>query len=376
MTPPSATTIEPAAPPSQTPPRRKLLRVAVQLLGFIAGLASLGWCVSLALKPENKEQFAKLSQAPAKLILAMLGLSLLTLTINGTLFWISLRPARRLRYPDVWATNAVSTFLGYLPMKAGAIIRVLVHNRRDRIPLVMIGSWFAAMAVVMFAAFTPPVLAVIWRGRIDATWLAAVVIAELLVAAAIVALAGIFRGPRGQARLESLVSALRLGFVRPLLRSRLWANLHAGFDMLASPVAVGGSVLLRTLDVGVQSLRLIVAAKIFGLVLPMGQAIPLALTFFLVGILSPSGLAGLREGAANKVAGPLLAAAGMAASGDDIQTKYAAVFLLVTATEAIVYLGSAALGIAWLRPDKLLKLRRELAPTSAQPASAPRPPQA
>lgn len=320
--------------------------------------------MSLALKPENKEQFAKLSQAPAGMLAAMLGLSLATLVINGLLFWIALTPVRRLRPADVVATNGVCTFLAYLPLKLGAVTRVLIHNRRDRVPVVLIGSWFAAVAGVMAAAFAPMLAAVAWRGRVDWVWLAAVGAAEAAVAAAIVAVAGVFRGQRGRDRIHRLVRSLRLRPLEPLLESKLWTNLHAGFDMLASPRAVGGAVALRVLDVGVQSARMVVAAGIFGLVLPVQQAIPLALTFFLVGAMSPAGLAGLREGAATGLVGVLLAAAG---GSDDVSTKFAPVFLLVTATEAVVYLAGAAAGIAWLRPDRLLRLRREVSEPGALP---------
>ena len=50
-----------------------------------------------------------------------------------------------------------------------------------------------------------------------------------------------------------------------------------------------------------------------------------------------------------------------------IQLAVAPVFLLVTATEAVVYLAGAAAGIAWLRPDRLLRLRREVSEPPAPP---------
>jgi len=353
------------------PPQHRLLRVAVQLVGVVVGIASLAWCVLLALKPENKEQFARLSDASAGAVAAMVGLTLATLLLNGLLFWIALTPVRRLRIPDVLATNCVCTFLAYLPLKLGGLTRILIHNRRDRVPLILIGSWFLSVAAVMFASFTPPILGVLWLGSVDTMWIAVVVLGEVLMVAAIVLAAGFFRGDRGQERIERLATTLRLRPLRALIRSKLWSDMHAGFDMLASPGAVGGAATLRILDVGVQSARLIVAAGIFGLALPIQQAIPLALVYYLVGAMSPAGLAGLREGAATGLVGPLLAAAGIASSGD-ARTQFAPVFLLVLGTEAMVYLAAAAVGIGWLRPDRLLKLRRQAAiiAAAADPATA------
>jgi hypothetical protein len=347
----------PIAPPSRG---RRLQRVLVQVIGFAAGLASLGWCVSLALKPENKHQFEKLAHSPRHLLAAMLGLSLLTVLINGLLFWIGLLPARRLKVSDVLATNALCTFLGYLPLKAGAIARVLIHNRRDGVPLLTIGAWFTSMGATMGVAFGPPILALIALHTIDGVWVGAVLASELLGAMCLVLFARAFRGQSGLDRLSRLGGPLRR-----LFRSNAWAKLHPGFDMLASPPAVGASLVLRLCDAAVHSARFLVAAEILGVDLPLSQAFPVSLTFFLIGIVSPSGMAGLREGAATGLAGFLLEKAG---ADEDSFTSFAAVSLLVTATEAVVFLTAGALGVAWLRPDRLLRLR-----AGPEPATSPAP---
>src|ERR1051325_3196290 len=132
---------DPAAP---APRKRRLLRVALQVLGFAAGLASLAWCISKAFKtdphdPVNK--FERLMHPPPGLFIAGLALSFATLPINGLLFWVGLLPARRLKASDLVATNGLCSFLAYLPLKTGAIVRVLIHNRRDGVPLLTIGAW-------------------------------------------------------------------------------------------------------------------------------------------------------------------------------------------------------------------------------------------
>ena len=149
-----------------------------------------------------------------------------------------------------------------------------------------------------------------------------------------------------------------------LLRTKLWSNLHAGFDMLASPFAVGGSVLLRIADMSVHTTRFVVAATILGKALPLEQALPISVVYFLVGVVSPSGQAGLREGAATGLAGVLLAKTG---ATQETAATFAPVALLVSATEAIVFLAAGVLGLLWLRPDRLLRASHR------EPASTPAP---
>ena len=354
--------LNPAAPP---PRKRRLLRVAIQVVGFAAGLASLGWCIAQAFKtdphdPVNK--FARLLHAPRHLLIAMLALSFSTVVINGLLFWLGLLPVRRLRATDVVATNAISTFLGYLPLKAGAIVRVMIHNRRDGVPLLTIGAWFASMGVVILAAFGPPILGMFVLGPINPAWILMVAAMQAAAATAVVIGARLFRGRRGIDRLTSIAGSLHLAPIRTLLRSNVWARLHPGFEMISVPATVAASMVLRAMDVCVHSGRFLVAAAILGVDLPLTQAVPVSLTFFLIGVVSPAGMAGLREGAATGLAGILLAKAG---ATEDSYSDFAKVALLVTATEAIVFLAGAAMGIAWLRPYKLLKLRE--GPTLADP---------
>ncbi len=357
-------------PSAPVPRKRRVVRVLVQVVGFAAGLASLGWCISKAFRndphdPVNK--FERLLHAPRELLIAMFALSFATMVVNGLLFWVGLLPVRRLRATDVVATNGICSFLAYLPLKAGAIVRVIIHNRRDGVPLLTIGAWFASMGVVIAAAFGPPILGVLWLGTIDRDWLYAVGAMELAGAAATVIGARLFKGQQGIDRLTSIAHAFHLRPIKAFLRSGIWAKLHPGFDMIASPGAVATSMVLRMVDVCIQSGRFLVAAKILGVDLPLSQAMPISLTFFMIGVVSPAGMAGLREGAATGLASVLLKKTG--ASEDDY-SSFAAIALLVTATEAIVFLASAAMGVAWLRPDRLLSLRQSPA-TSSDPAPPP-----
>jgi hypothetical protein len=307
----------------------------------------------MALRPENREQLARLGEAPRGLIAALALLSLATMVVNGLMFWTALLPVRRLRAPDVIATNAISTMLAYLPLKAGAIARVAIHNRRDHVPLATIGAWFMALLVEMALAFGPAVLMTIWLGRIDKAWAAGVGAMIAAGTVVVVALARLFRGETGLARMTAIVG--RVPPLKKLLATGLWGQLHAGFDMLSAPAVVAAGSLLRLLDLSIHAGRFLVAAKILGVPLSPAQALPVALTYFIIGVLSPSGLAGLREGGATVLFGSLFAAAGMASQ--EAREHFAAVALLVTAVEAVAFLIGGAIGLAWLRPDRLIRLR-------------------
>ena len=330
-------------------------RIAIQVIGFLAGLAALGWCLKTAFKPENRAQFAKLGEAPASLLVAMLGLSLATLVLNGLAFWISICPVRRLKVMDVIATNGVCSFLGYVPFKAGAIVRFIIHNRRDKVPVATIGAWFTALAVVMAATFTVMCVSAIKWGRLDAAWAAMTLGGTIAAGVLIVGLATRFRGEKGLQRIERLVGFTRIAALKKPLRWNVWLQLHSGFDMLASPVAVGGGMTIRLIDSAVQAMRFVIAARIFGVELTAQQALLVSLLYFVVGVASPSGLVGLRDGAAAVLAGKLLERAGL--SSEQGRDMFTAVALLVSATEAAAYLFGGAVGLAWLRPDRLLKLR-------------------
>ncbi|HZW10133.1 MAG TPA: hypothetical protein VFF69_09545, partial [Phycisphaerales bacterium] len=232
------------------PHARRVLRLSFQGLGFVVGLLLLGWCVRAALSAENREQLAKLRDADPGQIGVLFALSAATLAINGLIFWATLRPVRKLRALDVLATNALCTFLAYLPFKLGAVTRVAIHNRRDRVPLLTIGAWFGAMLVVMLAAYVPATGASLWRRGVDAAWWITGLGGAAMLAALAVAGARPLAGERGVARLHRALGGARMPLLAALARSERFAQLHAGAAMLASPKAVAACTLLRLVDVG------------------------------------------------------------------------------------------------------------------------------
>lgn len=333
----------------------------MQLVGFVAGLAMLGWCVSVAFKPENREQLERLREASPAQLLGLLGLSILTLIINGLIFWVTLLPARRLRAADLIATNSLSTFLGYLPFKLGLVVRVAIHNRRDKVPLLTVGAWFAAVAVTLFAALIPPALAGLWRKKLDVPWAVVAIVGLLAAYAAVVLGSRLFAGERGLGRIHALFG--RVPVASRLIRTNAFTQLHGGFDMLANPGCTGAAMGLRLLDLVVLSSRFALASRVIGSPISWEQSFLVASTFFFIGLLSPFGVLGTREAGTTGIVALVLP------GGEEAGRAFAVAALLVSATEAIAYLAAAGIGLAWLRPDRMLRASRSQSPepvTSAQ----------
>lgn len=326
----------------------------LQTLGFLAGLALLAWCVRTAMSPENRESVRRLADADPRLVAAVLGLSALSLAINGLAFFVAIRPVRTLPAIDVVATNCLVTFLNYLPFKIGAVTRFLVHNRRDGMPVLMIGAWIIAVALILVSCMLPLIGASLWRHGTDLAWFGASFAGLLVCVGAVVVGATLFAGERGHARLVVIAGTAggRLG--RNLVSSRFFRQLLAGLDMLADVRATALAVLLRLSDVGVQTARFLVVAKMLHEPLTPGTALIAASCYFLIGILSPAGMLGAREGGT----AALLSIPGV--TGGEGGAWFAAATLLVGAAELVANSIAGLLSAAWLRPWKFLHGRSKV----------------
>lgn len=331
--------------------RRSPLGVAVQLIGFLAGIALLVWCGLEAFKPANREQLARLGDASIPELIALFALSLATLVLNGLIFWAVLTPEKRLKAGDVLATNAIATMLAYLPFKLSVIARVAIHNRRDGVPLLTIAAWFGAVAGLVLTALGPVAGASLWRRGVDGLWWLASGAGVVGVTLAMIGAAGALAGDRGLERIQRLLGGVRVGFLHRALRSRAFGRLHGVFGMLAHPGAVWGATAMRLVDLATQTARFVVAASILGVTLSWEQAVLVASTYFLIGMLTPFGMLGTRE------AGSIGLAALLGMGGED--ESLVVVILAVSASESLVTLAGAAAGAAWLRADRLLRVRRE-----------------
>ncbi|MBC7835018.1 MAG: hypothetical protein H7Y88_07945, partial [Phycisphaerales bacterium] len=227
-----------ASPGPARSPRRRTLTLALQLAGFIAGLGLLWWCGAQALRPENREQLSKIAEADWRLAAALLGLSAMSIGLNGMAFWAAIRPVHRLRLLDVESVNVIALVLSLAPFKLSAIFRVLMHRARDHVPLLTIGAWFAALVLIMGVVFGPPVLATVWRGEVDRTWWIVTIAGVGLFGGALWSAARMAAHPTGRTivqRLMLMVLSLGGSRLRAAAERSLLPRVDDGVRMLADP---------------------------------------------------------------------------------------------------------------------------------------------
>ncbi|MDX2146139.1 MAG: lysylphosphatidylglycerol synthase domain-containing protein [Planctomycetota bacterium] len=339
---------------STEPPRtraKRVLRTVVQVGGFAFGLGLLAWCGMQAFSPENRAQIEKLRTAPAWMPASVAALSMLSLAWNGLIFWAILKPATaRAPAPDVVSVNAIAAFLNYLPFKLSVASRFLIHNRRNGIPLATIAAWLAASAVAMMLVLGPLVVASAWRGRLDTLWFISAGAMIAVAAALTCAVTRVLRGERGLALVQHWAarSPVAPGLLSRLARTPTCHHLHSGFAMLSSPRFLALATALRLADVATQAARFVIIGEAVGRTIAWDQATLLSATYFLIGVLSPAGALGMREGGTTWIA-----------KGLDLPDSevIAVVTLALGAIDALVILTGAAIGVAWLRPDRLLRKR-------------------
>jgi len=330
------------------------LKRIIQGVAFLAGIALLVWCVSLALKPENHDALTKLADAPWWQSGGVVALSILSLLINGALFWITLRPVRPLPFISVQATNGVATLLNYLPFKIGLAARFVIHNRRDKVPLLTIAAWLAAGAVGALAVFVPLTATSVWRRTIDPIWAITGIGGILLCALTLWLVARLFAHSQGITRLHVIARRTGLGHLGLswFLRTSAFGHLHHGFAMLAGWRTVAAIIVMRCCDVAVSAARFKLASLAAGVDLHWDTAILAACVHFVLGVVSPSGQLGMREGGMTWFAS-LLTIPGVTTG------EFAVVALVVGGAELLANLFIGSLGFIVIKPWRLLGSRDE-----------------
>ncbi len=328
---------------------RGVVKIVLQVLGFAVGIGLLAWCVHSAL--QDREGLTRLGSATMGQIGALVGLTIVIVVASGAVFRETLVPIRKLPIVESQATNCIACLLVLVPFKLSALFRVLVHNRRDGVPLLTIGAWFGAVGVVILCVLVPTLAAGAWRGRADAAWFTTAG-GGMLACLLIVLITGrVFATPGGWAWAQRMYGRLPLpAKLRPgsTLATVLFEKAHEGVRMLASPRVVFGCAALRLIDFAAQAGRIAVAAAIVGQELNWEHALLAGTIFFLITAAAPSGALGAREGGTAMLIGAIL-------PGLDF-THFKVVVLTVSATEAAVLLVGSVASMAYLRPDRLLRL--------------------
>jgi hypothetical protein len=296
----------------------------VQVVGLVVGLGLLAWALSLALGGDNREALQRLRHASAGTLLALAGLTALSVVINGVAFWATLRPLRRIPLAETIGVNAIATFLSVLPFKIGLVARSLLHMRRHGVPMRELLAWYVA-----FAGLTGVTMVI--TGAIGAAPGLSDAARFGLAAAALVAVC-----------VATPFAARWIAGVR-VLRGRM-----LGLDViLARPSAVWTHVGLRLLDIATFGLRFWLIAGAVGVPLSALQALKLGGTYLFIQATAPAGTLGFAE-------------AGTAGAGDLIGLDAQAVVLMAliaTAAQLVVAGAMALLAAAWLRPWQVVVRR-------------------
>lgn len=128
-------------------------RMALQIVGFVGGVLLVAWCVRTATQGAD---WSKLSGAGAGKLAALLGLSVLSMVLNGWAFYIScpavLRSDQvRPRFMALQGVNAAATLGNFAPLRLGMLERIAYHLRVDRMRAMQIAGWFTLLLASVLA---------------------------------------------------------------------------------------------------------------------------------------------------------------------------------------------------------------------------------
>ncbi|MCA9298464.1 MAG: hypothetical protein KDA28_05320, partial [Phycisphaerales bacterium] len=234
--------------------RRQAFRITFQVVGIAIAIVLLIWSARQAFSDENRAQIEQLREAPVHLSILLVALSFGTILVNGVLFFASIRSVKRIDMLGMQATNAVAWLLSYLPFKISALMRVIIHNRRDGIPVLMVGSWFLVIGLLAATTVLPLAVASMVRDRIDVAWIAIASSLLIVLGAATVLVA---RWLETNDRIARLPLVSRVGHLES------FANLRAGLRMLDTRT-VTATTILRVIDIGILAAKFRLASIMVG----------------------------------------------------------------------------------------------------------------
>lgn len=290
-------------------------KIALQVIGFLLGLALIAWCVRTA---AHGGDWSKVRNARPALVAGLAACSVASLVINAGMFWTALRPVWRHSVARLTALNGIAGLLNYAPVRLGLVARIAYHLRVDRMNARLVAAWMLFTAGIMMLALTTCGVALAVVGT---HWLlfAALVVAQLAV--------GKFLA--------------RVALPLPPL-STIAKRLDGLPAMFASPVSWWCTSALRIADIAAFTGRMAFAATILGLSLRTTDIILLALVAQLVSF-SPLGRLGFREAAVAFIAARLEGGA----RSTDVDAIFAQLALVESAGEAAVVIPAGIIAMPW-----------------------------
>lgn len=304
-------------------------KLVIQVIGFVIGMGLLLWCIALAFEGDG---WHRLTTAPPGLVVGLAACSLVSVVVNGVIFWLVIRPVHPLKLWDLQCLNFGVALLNYAPIRLGLIARVAYHLRVDRMSLLVVGGWLAAIAYTLALALGACILATVVRPIFDLAW-AGLVAGQILLGGALTwAVMG-----------QTIVVRYGRGMDR----------------MLRRPSSLFGALGLRLVDIAAFVGRMACAAAILDLALTASDVLLLGFAALAMS-LSPLGRTGFREAAVAFVAARL---AGANAGHDQVQANMALLAIVESAGEAIVFVPGGAIAMFWYR--KRWKTRNAAVETEA-----------
>jgi len=295
---------------------RAVRRAIWQIAGFVVGAGLLTLCVWYAVRDPDVDPWSRLRQANPFHVVGLLSCSLVSLVLNATTFWITIRPIRDVGWWNMQRLNVVANALNYAPLRLGLILRVAYHLRVDRLSLLQVGAWFASIALILVMVSGVLFVSALVRPELDLAWVG-------------LSLAGLLVG-----------SAATYAFLAHPLVTRHGRGVDV---MLRRPRVLAALVGLRLADVAAFAGRVGFAAHIVELQLPE-QSGSYLLTLGLVALLA--GLIPIRIGFREAL---VAMAAAKLGTPDESDGVFALLSLIESAGEAIIYVPLGALGLLWYR---------------------------
>jgi hypothetical protein len=287
----------------------------VQVLGFLIGVALLGWCISIAISGGD---WSKIADAHPLLIAGLIICTLASFGANGVMFWLVIRPIQHVGFWNMQWLNFVTGILNYAPIRAGLIARIAYHLRVDRMSLLRVGAWLAALAYSLALTLGACIAGTIVWPKLDLIWVAIV---------------------GGQLLLGGWLTWAIMG--HPLV-----TRFGRGMDqMLRVPSCLWGAIGLRLVDIGAFVGRMACAVAILDLDLAATDIVLLGFAALALS-LNPLGRTGFREMAVAFVASRLL---GGDLDSAQVDSSMAQLALVESAGEALVAIPAGAVCLLWYR---------------------------
>jgi hypothetical protein len=302
------------------PRRRKPRDLIFQVLGFLAGLGLLWWCVERAFADDGAtETWTAIRAAPSWALWGLAVTSVGSLLVNSLMFWFAIQPVRPVGVGEMTGVNLVASLLNYLPipLRVGLIARIAYHVRVNRMGAVALGSYLGALMIATLVVFAG-------------------------LAAAVVTFAFVGAAAAAGAALVSLVVGMTL--VRRIARWKLVARYGREAErILVDRKALGGAVAMRTADALLWSARMTCAVAVLGLPLSAGESAVLGLVAVAMSM-NPLGRFGFREAGVVWVSTFLFAGR---MEADELEQAFARLAIVESAAEGAVTLPLGAVLVPW-----------------------------